>query len=163
MEMIGSGEKITGEELLRRYAAGKRNFSFIKIDDRNGVLIGADLREINLMAANLQNAPWWNTNLSRACLIATDLAGVRIDGANLSDADLTGACLEGANLTDANLSNCVLEGVDLRQAILWNANLRGAVLNRAILADACFNGAKYFSINKYMRGILFWNTKLMCI
>lgn len=61
-------------------------------------------------------------------------------------------------MTDANLSGCILEGVDLRQAILWNANLRGAVLNRAILADACFNGAKYFSINQYMTGILFWNT-----
>lgn len=76
--------------MLRRYAAGVRNFSFIQIDDRNGVLIEADLRGINLMAANLQYAPWWNTNLSGACLIAADLGGVRIDGANLSDADLTG-------------------------------------------------------------------------
>ncbi len=49
MEMIGSGEKITGEELLRRYSAGERNFPLIEIYDRNVVLEGANLKGINTL------------------------------------------------------------------------------------------------------------------
>ncbi|MEH2236669.1 pentapeptide repeat-containing protein [Nostoc sp.] len=65
------------EELLRRYAAGERNFAGIEL--RNSVnstdlfpnLEGADLRKINLRGASL-----YRVNLS---------------GANLSSADLSGA------------------------------------------------------------------------
>ncbi len=158
MEMIGSGEKITGEELLRRYAAGERNFPFIQIDDRNGVLIKADLRGINLVGGYLVNAGWWNANLSGACLVAADFSGAGIDGSDLSNADLTGACLWGADLSGANLSSCILKGANLRKAILADANLRGVCLDSAILADASFNGAQNFVIHQYMTGILFWNT-----
>jgi uncharacterized protein YjbI with pentapeptide repeats len=160
MEMVGSGEEITGEELLRRYAAGERNFPLIRIEDMECVLEGADLRGINLMGSHLHHAPWWSIDLSGACLLATDFAGTWMNGTDLSDADLTGACLRGTNLTNANLSNCILKGANLREAILWNANLRGAVLDGAILADAKFTGAKYFTINQYMTGILFWNTTM---
>ncbi len=159
MGMVGSGKEISGEELLRRYAAGERNFPLITLNDEKSVLEGVDLRGINLMGAYLHYAPWWNVNLSGACLLAADLAGVSMDGADLSNADLTGACLWGTNLTNANLSNCILEGANLRRAILWNANLRGAVLDGAILAYADFTGAD-FGIDRYMTGILFWNTTM---
>jgi uncharacterized protein YjbI with pentapeptide repeats len=154
MEMVGSGEEITGEELLKRYAAGERNFPLIRLEDMECILEGADLRGINLMGSDLRSAAWNNVNLSGACLLAADLAGVWMDGTDLSNADLTGACLWGTNFTNANLSNCVLERANLRRAILWNANLRGAVLD-----GADFTGAD-FGINRYMTGILFWNTTM---
>ncbi|MEH2354604.1 pentapeptide repeat-containing protein [Nostoc sp.] len=160
MQMVGSGEKITGEELLKRYTAGERNFPLITLNDEKSVLVGADLSGINLMGAYLHYALWWNVNLSGACLLAAELSGVSMDGADLSDADLTSACLWGTNFTNANLSNCILKGANLRRAILWNANLRGAVLDGAILAYADFTGAKYFTINQHMTGILFWNTTM---
>jgi uncharacterized protein YjbI with pentapeptide repeats len=160
MEMVGSGEEITGEELLRRYAAGERNFPLITLNDDKSVLEGADLRGINLMGSDLRSAPWNNVNLSGACLLAADLGGVWMDGADLSNAYLTGACLWGTNFTNANLSNCVLQGANLRRAILWNANLRGAVFDNATLAYADFTDADYFTINQYMTGILFWNTTM---
>lgn len=158
MYRIGSGEKITGEELLRRYAAGERNFPFIEIDDWNGVLIGSDLRGINLIGADLGHAGWWNTNLSGACLVAVDFGGMRIDEANLSNANLTGASLWTVDLSGANLSGCILKGANLRRAILWNANLLNADLDGAILAYTSFNGAQNFPTLRYLTGVLFWNT-----
>ncbi|MBD1924653.1 pentapeptide repeat-containing protein [Microcoleus sp. FACHB-831] len=63
------------KELLRRYAAGERNFARIKFSsqslceaDLSGInLSGADLGALDLSRANLSNA-----NLSRAkrCLVA---------------------------------------------------------------------------------------------
>jgi uncharacterized protein YjbI with pentapeptide repeats len=84
MGMVGSGEEITGEELLKRYTAGERNFPLITLNDEKSVLEGADLRGINLMGAYLHHAPWSSINLSGACLMAADLAGVWMDGTDLS-------------------------------------------------------------------------------
>ena len=57
-----------------------------------------------------------------------DLAGARLEGADLREADLRGALLLGADL----------RGADLRRADVLGADLRGADLRRADLTDALF-------------------------
>lgn len=159
MEMVGSGENITGEELLKRYAEGERNFPLISLYDEKCVLRGADLRGINMVGGYFAGGSLWNTNLSDSCLIGFDFNCMGFDGANFSHPDLTGACLWSAFFTNANFSNCILKGANLRKAILCNANLRGAVLDGANLADTDFTGAHFF-IKRHMTGILFWNTTM---
>ncbi len=159
MDMVGSGEEITGEELLRRYEKGERDFPLISLYDEKCVLEGANLQGINMMGGYFAAGSFDQTNLSEACLIGFDFQCKGLDKANLSNADLTGACLWSAFLNDANLSSCILKGVNMRNAILCNANLRGAVLDGAVLANADFTGAD-FAIDRYMTGILFWNTTM---
>jgi hypothetical protein len=75
-------------------------------------LIGADLRDANLSAADLSGAYLIEADLSRAnlsranlsgaYLIEADLRGANLRGANLRGADLSGANLHDANLHDAN-------------------------------------------------------------
>ncbi len=79
------------DEILKRYAAGEREF--LNADICDSELEGVDLSGINLSGANLSRA-----NLS---------------GVHFSSADLTGAVLRLANLTNANFTNAVLEEVSL--------------------------------------------------
>ena len=67
---------MTVQELLARYAAGERNFSFANLS--NADLGGANLRGADLRFANLGDA-------------------------NLGDANLVGANLVGANLTNCTI------------------------------------------------------------
>jgi uncharacterized protein YjbI with pentapeptide repeats len=72
---------------------------------------------------------------------ASQLAGMRLDGAvldgvNLSNAVLDGASLAGASLKKANLDNASLECSADQCVDLHNANLQGASLIRANLSGA---------------------------
>ncbi len=75
-------KKITGEELLKRYAAGERNFPLISLYDEKSVLEGADLRGINMMGGYFDGGSLCGTNLSDSCLIGFDFNCMGIDGAN---------------------------------------------------------------------------------
>ncbi len=88
---------------------------------------GADLRGMDLRAA--------------------DLEGGVFRGANFRYTDLRDANLEGSDLRKANLRHVVLTGsrlsrADLREADLTHADLRGANLNGAKLEGAKIEGAK---------------------
>lgn len=84
---------MTREELLRRYAAGERDFR------------GADLRGANLRGADLRDA-----NLRWADLTDADLRGADLTDADLRRANLRRANLRGADLRWADLSNAYLTG-----------------------------------------------------
>ena len=84
---------------------------------RNANLIGADLRDADLSGANLRYAD----------LSGADLSGADLSGANLRYADLSGADLSGADLSGANLRNANLIGADLRDADLSGAVLMGSI------------------------------------
>ncbi len=138
------------EQLLKLYAAGRRDFSWA--DLRGTVLNQAKLKEINLYRAKLDGA-----NLAGA-----DLSHANLRGANLSAAVLTGACLRSAQLMKADLSKAKLNesdltkadlsgiqlidadlvGANLTQAKLYKANLTGAVLLGANLEAVDFTGAE---------------------
>ena len=139
MNMVGRGEKITGEELLERYAAGERNFPFIYLKD--GKLDGVNLSGINLMAANLRNIGGLNSiNLSKACLVGAVLPP-NMGGANLSSADLTGAMLQGVWFEGADLTCCIFDRAILCDAIFKNAILHHTSWEYANLIDADFTGS----------------------
>jgi uncharacterized protein YjbI with pentapeptide repeats len=144
------------DELLRRYAAGERNFananlrcaflsfqnlsqcnlSNVKLNLANlsGINFnGADLTSADLSDASLSGANLSQSNLHRTNLTSANLSQANLRGANLSKASLNDACLRQADLTGANLSQADLKGADLDQACLSGANLTGAKLTQGQL------------------------------
>ena len=107
------------------------NWKEMRADLRNANLLNANLRGTDFHGANLHNA-----NLSGACLLNADLRG-----ADLSSANLSGACLLNADLHNADLSSANLLNADLRVADLHDANLRGACLLNANLRGADLHNA----------------------
>jgi len=118
---------------------------------------GANLTGANLTGANLEETGLTNigtvavgiafedeefaANLTGASLVARDhleniivrdLTGIRLAGANLTNAnlsmvDLSGVDMTNANLTGANLSGAILNGTRFTIANLTNANMTGAI------------------------------------
>jgi uncharacterized protein YjbI with pentapeptide repeats len=150
------------EELLRRYAAGERDFSGIdlrsdsytgrpnlkNVDLRDIILRGADLLSVELSGANLSGANLFGASLIQAILIKADLRNAILTGANLTGAILSEADLRQANLEDTNLTRAILRETDLFQANL----------SRAILAHTLM-GAKNVDVFQF-DNVLLWETKL---
>ncbi len=89
-------------------------------------LAGADLKEIELVNANLAGA-----DLSRADLRYSNLRRANLAGADLSNARLTYANLPGADMRGCNLRNADLSGANLLLADLTGADLTGANMSNA--------------------------------
>ena len=114
-------ERITREELLRRYAAGERNFQHIILEyaDLSGVelqnidLIGAHFTYVNLSGINLnqcklRSAQFWYCNFTDAKISSCDLESTRFFDCNL----------RGANTNECNLTLTHFIRVDLKGATL---------------------------------------------
>jgi len=99
-------------------------------------LCDVDLRNADLLGANLRDADLRNADLCRANLRNANLRGANLRDADLRNADLCRANLRNANLRGANLSNANLRGANLRDADLLGANLSDADLCRADLFGA---------------------------
>ena len=89
-----------------------------------------DLREIDLLDAQLNYA-----NLSETLLQYANLDRVHLQHANLSGAQLQNVKLEYAYLQHANLSGAQLENARLRYTQLEHADFKGAHLNNTFLID----------------------------
>jgi uncharacterized protein YjbI with pentapeptide repeats len=106
-------------------------------------LRGADLRQVDLrnlpltrMRSGLTRDEWNLTTLEQRYM-----AGVHLQGANLSQAHLEGAVLQGAHLDGATLRGTHLEEANLFRAYLKDAYLRGAHLEEAKLRGTRMEGA----------------------
>jgi uncharacterized protein YjbI with pentapeptide repeats len=152
-------QKVSGQELIRRYKAGERDFSRT---DLRGVIVrsytkkkkrgryraqranlsGIDLSEANLSEASLIEANLRGANLSRANLREANLSWANLREANLSGADLSEADLHLAKLGEANLSNAILFKANLYGAVLSGVNLTEADLSRANVTDEQLAQAK---------------------
>jgi uncharacterized protein YjbI with pentapeptide repeats len=152
------------EEVLNKCSKGE---SLERADLRDVVLNQANLENANLRRADLEGVNFEesnlkNANLSNANLRDAYLAHANLEGANLQKADLEGAKMDRANLQNADLSRANLEGVSLEGANLSGArlnfaqlelaNLGGAILENvqlanADLSDAYLGGAKLFKAN----------------
>lgn len=86
--------------------------------------------------ADLEGAPFWQTNREGVDLRGADLRDANLRGADLERAKLGGADLRGAKLERANLRDADLRSADLRGATLRGADLRGANLRGADLRVA---------------------------
>lgn len=131
-------------------------------------LYRADLRQADLSGANLIEADFWRADLSEANLSHTDLkkANLRkadLSNANLSEADLREANLSEATLIKANLNKVDLSDADLTEANLMLANLSEATINKANLNGASLSGANLSKANltgAYLMGTILVNTKI---
>ncbi len=110
---------MTAEELLRRYAAGERNFA--GADLRNCDLRGADLRNCDLRGANLSRANLSGYRNNEGIWIYSNLSKVNLSGANLEY-----AVLNAANLSDTDLTNAHFNCTEMLQVHLERANMRGS-------------------------------------
>jgi uncharacterized protein YjbI with pentapeptide repeats len=145
-------DRLTNDQLLRRYAMGERNF--VNANLRCTVVASMNLSEINLSYAKLSLADLSQVNLTQADLTASDLSQANLSGAdlskaslvraNLTKADLQLANLKEANLSMANLSQVNLTNADLRGANLALADLRGVNFHFCDLSGANLTGAKFF-------------------
>jgi uncharacterized protein YjbI with pentapeptide repeats len=108
---------------------------------QKAVLIGADLRDIDLRGADLRGADLRGTDLRGASLSHANLGRADLRGTNLSDADLSGIDLSDANLTGANLANTNLTRANLSYADMRDADLSHADLSDSDLANANLTGA----------------------
>ena len=128
---------------------------FLRLRHLEGaVLIGADLRRIDLTAAKLRAARLGSADLRDAnfgCQLQ-ELADVAneyakgeycadLEEAGLDHAKLSGAQLNYANMPKANLQQSHLDGAHLDGANLRGAEIRGATLDGAALGYAHLDGA----------------------
>ena len=97
--------------LGRRETTGKN-----KSNDR------LDLRQTQLVGANLYNADLVGAELYNANLAWAFLSEARLGWAILTGANLVGAELYNADLYNANLDGAILTGANLDNADLYNAN-----------------------------------------
>ena len=130
------------EELLRRYAAGERDFS--KTSLRGIFLDKTDLRNINLSGADLSGADFSGVNLSGADLSGANLRGARLCEVIFAEVNLSGANLKGADfnsgIIQSNLTEAILDGTEIgeewiviRKYCFDRASLRGATLRMALI------------------------------
>src|SRR6266581_3191299 len=109
-------------------------------------LRGADLRQVDLrklpltrMRSGLTRDEWNLTTLEQR-----HIAGVHLQGADLSEAHLEGAILQGAHLEGTTLRGTHLEEANLFRAYLKDAYLRRAHLEKAKLRGTHLEGAYLF-------------------
>ena len=101
----------------------------LKIELRNGNLIGVNLIEANLSQANLSHANLSHANFIRASLVGANLSQANLKGTYCSQANLERANLEGANLERAYLTATNLSTTQLVNTNLTKTNLTGACLH----------------------------------
>ena len=153
-------------ELLKRYADGKRDFTWVDLQGASlagatlvkiglsrgklnqAVLSGADLTQAHLLKAEFAEANLQGANLTQATLTKANLTGTNLQKANLGDANLSRANLAGANLTGANLAGVDLSAANLTGTILKRADLTGAKLNGANLTGATLEGCNLSEIER---------------
>lgn len=104
-------------------------------------LVGVDLTKAQLRDATFQRSDLTRANLTgadayRAKFVSATLPQVVFDGARLIEADFTRADLTAASLRGADLRNAKLVGADLRGADLTGARLEGTDLRNANLSMA---------------------------
>ncbi|MCF7810983.1 toll/interleukin-1 receptor domain-containing protein, partial [bacterium] len=98
---------------------------------------GLNLKDANLVEANLEGVNFIDADISSA-----DLLGANMEGANLLGADLLFANLTDVNLEGANLAETILYFTNLTCAKLKNANFSDSQLDQTIFADVNLNEAK---------------------
>jgi uncharacterized protein YjbI with pentapeptide repeats len=110
-------------------------------------VMGIELRQANLQAADLNNAKLEVADLEYAQLQGADIIGANLQSASLYGANLTNAQLIGANLQGATLWYAMMQGADLEAAKLQDAKLIFADLKGADLREARLQGAKLEGAN----------------
>ncbi len=96
--------------------------------------------EIDLSQVYLRESDLYKVNLREANLIGADLRRADLSEANLREANLVGADLSNANLSNTDLRNAKLNNVYLSKAIFCESDLRGSNLSLANIKGTIFSG-----------------------
>lgn len=112
------------EGVKTAYIKGRRDFA------------ACDLSQLDLQKANLAEAIFHQSKLTKTNLQGANLASANFGRASLIQASLRDANLSKAYMSYANLEGADLRGADLTEAYLSYANLRGANLCGANLTGA---------------------------
>ena len=131
--------KTINYEAVRLLQSGKIN----EFNDKRAI----EFKILSLRDADLRDADLMGANLSRSDLDGADLMGANLSGADLMGANLSGARLVGTNLSGVDLADARLWGANLVSTRLWGANLRDAHLVGAKLLGANLGGARLEGAN----------------
>jgi uncharacterized protein YjbI with pentapeptide repeats len=114
----------------QNYLDGPTNDGITKVDLREAVLDGADMRGVNLHRAQLQGASMKCIDLQGAQLSEANLQGVQLQTPGVGDGWNWKAdeYYPQSNLRDAGFYLANLQGADMTGAILDDAELRQASL-----------------------------------
>ena len=135
-------QRITVEELLSRYAAGERDFTYVVIDDwREDLPRGVDLSGINLEGSYLC------VDFSGAILRKANFRyTVWGDHCSWENADFSGSDFTGINFNEkcffvrCNFSNTIWDQADLWQSTFKDCDLTDANFDNASLAEVRLYG-----------------------
>ncbi len=94
----------------------------------------------NLAGIDLNGCDLSKSNLRGTNLNGANLSNVNLNGANLQDASLRGANLTKASLCGVNLADTNLDGANLTHADLRGSDLRRANLNNTNLTNTDLSG-----------------------
>ena len=139
VEPIALHRKTINYEAVRLLQSGKIN----EFNDKRAI----EFKILSLRDADLRDADLMGANLSRSDLDGADLMGANLSGADLMGANLSGARLVGTNLGGVDLADARLWGANLVSTRLWGANLRDAHLVGAKLLGANLGGARLEGAN----------------
>ena len=139
VEPIALHRKTINYEAVRLLQSGKIN----EFNDKRAI----EFKILSLRDADLRDADLMGANLSRSDLDGADLMGANLSGADLMGANLSGARLVGTNLSGVDLADARLWGANLVSTRLWGANLRDAHLVGAKLLGANLGGARLEGAN----------------
>ncbi len=109
-----------------------------KVDLRDALLNGFDLRGLNLDNVDFKGA---------------EMNGVDLSGSSLREASLNKAELKGANLNHSNLSFANMVKAELSNASLCHATVVGADLEDAVVVGAYLKHAKFDMAKKIPKAI----------
>ena len=102
---------------------------------------GVDLRDGQLLDADLSYAMFHHADLSNVNFANTDLTYSYLSFADLSQATFRNVNFTGVHIQFANLSGAMLQGADLPWMDFNDVNLTGTNLSRANLSGAVFGNA----------------------
>jgi uncharacterized protein YjbI with pentapeptide repeats len=139
-------ELLLEKELLESNSTGRSDVRSVARTRTLSVLRGLDGRRkgialLFLHESDLVNKDNLIISLEGADLKEVKLRNANLENVNLSKADLRGADLQLANLTNANLEEADFYDADMSYTIQINANLKGACLIKTDMTGADLTGA----------------------
>lgn len=145
MRICNSRKQLWLEEVLRRYDAGERDFSLIKVylsdeQSKERYLSGVNLSGANFRESDLQHLVFYGQgiNFSGSDLSDLDLAYAHFEDADSSGANLSGACLWRANFRRADLTGANFSRSDLQETGFHMTNLSRCKFSGAKMIDTGF-------------------------
>jgi uncharacterized protein YjbI with pentapeptide repeats len=155
--------KMDIQELLERYAAGERDFSFVRSFKNLKVPQSQNLSDINFQGCRFHEVDFSQVNLAGAELTgivcsATSFRNANLRGANISaatfweetdfsEADLSFANLSKLTVEDAIFQRAILISSDLSESDIKGADFQAANLTQSNLRDAWISSSNFRDAN----------------